>query len=527
MKDENEIKEKQEFLRIHILEKGYDADEFMEFLETLKGEKGLKIENWSKNDLIQAVEQFTKMNPRQDIIKINNNNSNNIIVEEKNNEDEIKEMNNEINVENNNNKNNDNKNIFVNHLLDQEFLQCRLSERNGISEEKNLVIKISQPKVIEGNFFSKSYITYLVETNPFGFKVRRRFNDFIWLHDILQQLYINAIIPPLYKKNYIYGMKDAQVAKRIRTLEKFITEISVHPLIRNSQIFYDFITMRDDKDFLRKKDEYNKINFPKQAEDMKTITGDINISVNYDKEQYAEKIKTISETNENLMRKMITEYKYLNVQLQNVIAKIKKINTIWDEFYKKSNLNFEGEIILGVYYSFNKFMDNWTQLYQTQINLINEKIREYFRYIRNEYHSIKEYFSVYETAKNSFKKSNSKLTETKERLFEEKKIDDWGLDKEDLENKILLFRDKELSMEKMLPDETRKVKDKKKMYGSYLNSLIDEYEHIISLNRKRHKDNVESFIKDMSNAAINFHVSLNEIYGYIDTLKEDLFINEK
>ena len=73
MKDENEVKEKQEFLRIHILEKGYDADEFMEFLETLKGEKGLKIENWSKNDLIQAVEQFTKMNPRQEIIQINNN----------------------------------------------------------------------------------------------------------------------------------------------------------------------------------------------------------------------------------------------------------------------------------------------------------------------------------------------------------------------------------------------------------------------------------------------------------------------
>jgi hypothetical protein len=285
--------------------------------------------------------------------------------------------------------------------------------------------------------------------------------------------------------------------------------------------------MRDDKDFLRKKDEYSKINFPKQAEDIKTITGDINISVNYDKEQYAEKIKTISETNENLMRKMITEYKYLNVQLKNVIAKIKKINTIWDEFYKKSNINFEGEIILGVYYSFNKFMDNWTQLYQTQINLINEKIREYFRYIRNEYHSIKDYFSIYETAKNSFKKSNLKLTETKERLFEEKKIDDWGLDKEDLENKILLFRDKELSMEKMLPEETKKVKDKKKMYGSYLNSLIDEYEHIMSINRKRHKENVESFIKEMSNATINFHVSLNEIIGYIDTLKEDFFINEK
>ena len=101
-----------------------------------------------------------------------------------------------------------------------------------------------------------------------------------------------------------------------------------------------------------------------------------------------------------------------------------------------------------------------------------------------------------------------------------------GLDKEDLENKILLFRNKELSMEKMLPEETKKVKDKKKMYGSYLNSLIDEYEHIKNLNRKRHKENVESFIKEMSNSTINFHVSLNETIGYIDTLKVDLFINE-
>ena len=171
-------------------------------------------------------------------------------------------------------------------------------------------------------------------------------------------------------------------------------------------------------------------------------------------------------------------------------------------------------------------MENWTKLYEDQINLINEKIREYYRYIRNEYHSIKDYYTIYSAAKNSYKKLNLKLTETKERLFEEKKIDDWGLDKEDLENKILLFRNKELSMEKMLPEETKKVKDKKKMYGTYLNSLIDEYELIKNLNRKRHKENVESFIKEMSNSTINFHVSLNETIGYIDTLKEDLFINE-
>ena len=224
-----------------------------------------------------------------------------------------------------------------------------------------------------------------------------------------------------------------------------------------------------------------------------------------------------------MMKRLIKEYKYLNKQLQDVVLKIQKINKIWEEFYQKSYNNYEGEIIQGVYQSFSNFMNDWTKLYQSQINLINVKIREYFRYMKNEYHTIKDFYILYDNARNTYKKSNHKLMETKERLFEEKKIDEWGLDKEDLENKILLFRDKDLSMEKMLPEETQKVKDKKMMYGTYLNSLIDEYDHIKNLNGKRHKDNAVNFIKDMSNNIITFHVSLNGLIGFIDTLKEDLF----
>ena len=61
MRNEDEIREKQEYLRLNILEKGYDADEFQEYLKTLKGENALDIGNWSKNDLIKAVVDFTKI----------------------------------------------------------------------------------------------------------------------------------------------------------------------------------------------------------------------------------------------------------------------------------------------------------------------------------------------------------------------------------------------------------------------------------------------------------------------------------
>jgi hypothetical protein len=116
-----------------------------------------------------------------------------------------------------------------------------------------------------------------------------------------------------------------------------------------------------------------------------------------------------------------------------------------------------------------------------------------------------------------------KLKDTKEKLFAEKKVSNWGMDREDLDNKILLLKEKELSMEKMLPEETKKVKDKKKLYGCFLNCLIEEYEKIQSLNSKRHKENILAFIKEMSNTMITFHVSLNHTVAYLDTLKEDIF----
>ena len=531
--EEIEIKEKQDYLRENILEKGYNVDEFMQYLKVLKGEKGLKVENWSKNDLVKAVHDFKRVNPPEKF-KLKNEQVNNEYPEnqeekEKENQEEKENENENENIPNNdndneNNENNNNNN--KNQMQAKEFLQCKISEKNDISNKFNLKITLSLPKVTEGTLFSKSYVTYLIETKPLGLQVRRRFSDFIWLHDLLKVLYINCIIPPMFKKNYFKGITDIQIQKRMRAMEKFLQEIVSHPLLRNSQIVYDFISIRDEKDYNLKKNAYSKMIIPTKAEDVKTLNGEINISINKEKELLAEKIKKIAENNENLMKKITKEYKNLNLQIQNVISKITDINILWDELYKKSNQNYEGEIILGAYDSLAKFMEDWAKMQKSQIDLINVKLREYFRYIKNEYHSVKEFHKAYEDKKNDYQKSYQKLIDTKEKLFSEKKVNNWGMDREDLDNKVLLFKEKELSMEKMLPEETKKVKDKKKLYGCYLNSLIEEYEKISSLNSKRHKENIVGFIKDMSNTIITFHVSLNQMVAYLDTLKEDMFIGE-
>ena len=43
---DSSLEEKQEFLRSSILQAGYDAEEFMAFLQEKKGEDGMDLNNW-------------------------------------------------------------------------------------------------------------------------------------------------------------------------------------------------------------------------------------------------------------------------------------------------------------------------------------------------------------------------------------------------------------------------------------------------------------------------------------------------
>jgi septum formation topological specificity factor MinE len=58
----------------------------MEYLQTLRGEKGLQIESWSKNDLIKAVQEFIRINPKNINVDLNYKQENNINNENNGNE---------------------------------------------------------------------------------------------------------------------------------------------------------------------------------------------------------------------------------------------------------------------------------------------------------------------------------------------------------------------------------------------------------------------------------------------------------
>ena len=59
---------------------------------------------------------------------------------------------------------------------------------------------IKNPRLMNNNIFSQSYIIYDIITEKFNWLVNRRYSDFIWIRDCLKSLFPTEIIPLLPKK---------------------------------------------------------------------------------------------------------------------------------------------------------------------------------------------------------------------------------------------------------------------------------------------------------------------------------------
>ena len=519
---EEELEKKQTFLRTNILEKGYDAEEFMNFLQTKKGEFGLDLNNWNINELKTAVQEFISSLDKDNIL-LNPQNIN-----------KEGELDNNLNTENNNNNNpenneNDNKeeieqeeNQIQNKQL-EDIIQCQKVTPSELTLQEDVDIKLSFPQKIEGGLFSKSYVTYLMQTTPLDFKLRKRYSDFEWLRHILSLIYINCVIPPLCKKNYTDRFSELLIAKRTRSIEKFMKGILIHPLIRHDEIFYNFISTENESDFEKKKKIYNKITSPSSLKNVKSLSGEINVSVSNEKEIYFQNIKNNADFNINTLQKITKGYKALMNLMDQISDKMKEISQYWKEIYTANLQYFEKPNTVESYNILSKIMQDWSETNKRQKILMNECIREYFRYIKNEFISLKDLAQKVDNNKSIYNKAFEKLNSLKENLFKQD-ITTWGLSSFDMDDKNKLLNNKELAFAKMLPRDTKKVDVLRKNYGFYLNSIIWEFERIKDLNNKRHKSWITKFIKNLIEAFTDLQINLNDRGSYYDEVKED---NEK
>ena len=505
---DDSLEAKQEYLRTQILDKGYDADNFMAFLQEKKGEDGVDLSNWNITELKDAVSEFTS------IYKPN---------EEENND-------NLYSNQNDNNNNNNNNNIIDNNNNDlepvnmdliknahiKEYQLCVKTEVTTLSTKKNIEISVGFPEKKEGGMFNKSFISYLVTTQPFNYQVRKRYNDFVWLRSTLKKLYINCVIPPIPKKNYGDRFSDKLIEKRSRFLKNFLQSCVNHPLLRHSEILFCFLSMSKKEEFEPKKQEYNKKVSPFFVKNVKSLTGEVKTKVSPELETYF--INTRDHSNyivENL-QKVTKAYKSITVLFDEVKNKMNEVSKIWEDLYILSQKYYEKIETVESFRVLSEMMKDWGNIQKIQSELININLREFFRYIKNEYKSFVDMTNHVENSKSTYNKYAKNLIIKKENLFKTGDISKWDLNKKDNFDNFHLTQDKDYAFRVMLPKETMTVENLKQFYGFYLNSCVAEYERLKELNANRYQEKITDFNNKLSNIIVNFHVSLADFLSNFD-----------
>ena len=511
---EETLRQKQLFLRENILDKGYSTDDFMDLLHSKKGDQGLDLNNWTMRELKSIVKEF---------ISYENNTEeqeNNYIEENKPKIETDEEYEKKCIEQYKEQKKNEN----------QEYGNCSIIPKSKLnSNDDNIDIKV----ILPSQNINKENGEFIVETYPQKFKVKRNFGDFEKVSKYLNENFNFYVIPQISNKNYGEKYSEEKANKRSRALNQFLDGIIAHPTLKYIGALYDFLSINSPEDFEESKKKYLTRNDSEEnkreklsLEDIKNLSGKIKVSVNKEKEVYFMNIKDNTKINESIMKKINKSYKNLIEIMQSANNKMKEISTLWKLLYDKSLKYYETTYTSESYKVMNKIIEDFIISETKRINIINTNIREYFRFMKNEFHSLSELAIKAENFKDKYNKAMEKLKEDKEKLFKEQDINSWGLNENDLKHKDVFLKNKELAFNRMMPEETKNVLIIKNVYGAYLNSLIDEYERIRLLNGKKNKANTIKILKLFCDDYKYINISFENWINHLSNKVKDEEIND-
>ena len=528
--EEVSTQDKQNYLRENILEKGYDATQFINFLKYKKGEEGEDVSNWSMPELQNVVNEFISLSysnslPAEIFLPDQQNNQiNPQINTQTDNQGNINQIN-QINEQNNQNQtqnqiqNQNNENLqglkeedFG--IVIPDFIECRKSETTELCKYHYLEITVNDPKKVDKGFFSKAYIDFAITTNPIKLSVRRQHSEFVWLRERLSVIFNTNILPRLPKKGKV--KEDPHIQKRMRNLEKFLNFLVKDPLIKSSQILYDFLSIDNEEEYNKRKKIYNKMRTPNDFKEIKSIDGRTKIKISENKENNIENIRDLAAFNETALKKFNQNFKELRLDMNTIINKIFSFSPLFDKLIKISTNYLEDNAIIESYKQMQNLFNSWGDILKKQNSFFLTDVKEYLKFLSGNYHHLRDLVQEVENQKTNYYKLSKNLMSKKMDLFRKGDTSSWQLDVNDRNNLNSFSKDRVASYKKICFKETNNVIKYKEKYGYYLNRLISEYVRMKNINAYENKEKVKQFSKKEGQIASEYFKKMGEILIIMD-----------
>ena len=502
---DDDIQKKQQFLRSEIMDKGYDADSFSNFMITEKGENALQLENWTFDELEYVVYNFQQLMNNKNQNEVNNN------IQENNNNDIQNEQ--KINDENNNNNNENNENEkklasdfeiiskeeektnyseIINELLTPsipkektsdeneekedlsspfnkycEIIDCRKFDETQISANPNLEIVIKNLEQIKSGFLSlNSYYKFTIETPSMNFSTERKVSDLEWLNKKLIELYPGKIIsnlPQISKENS---------KKKLIYLNLFINSLAENNFVRQTQIFYDFLSLSQ-KDFNKKKTEvYDKLKTPEKIFHFFSENGKIILKIS---KENVKKINNISndinkKTNafeklHNCLNTLNNNFNILIKNFDDLSVCFKNLENIFDEnVFNENNSIKKGFKIL------ENLSKNFSKGFEYEKNFFKNDLKYFFQFMKKEISDVNKIYDEFKITKECYIEQFNKV------------------------NKLTTPNEKE----------NKQLLDFKTLFAFRCESLLIEYEKLIDRHKIRLGKNILKCMKNNQDFIQNY-----------------------
>ncbi len=373
---------------------------------------------------------------------------------------------------------------------------------------------MTDPQKINNGFFSKTYVNFLISTNPLNIKVRRKHYDFVWLRERLSIIYNLNVLPRLPKKGKVNG--DTHIKKRMKNLERFLNYLLKDNLIKNSEIFYDFLTIEKDEELEKKKKIYNKLKTPIEFKDIQSMDGKLKIEVTPESETLFDKIRNNSIFNETVLKQINDNFKLLKLEMDNIITRTGSFFPLFDKLIKIRRTYLPNNIILESYKQLKNIFGSWSEMLKKQKNFFINDVKEYLKVLGGHYRHMKELCETVEEQKNYYKKISKNLISKKMDLYERYDSNDWQLDPQDKKKVKTLVKDKLLAYQKICYNSTCDTIKLKEKYGYQLNKIISEYERLKSIVNIENRQKVMDFTKTQSNISSDNIIIMGKIIGIMD-----------
>ena len=265
----------------------------------------------------------------------------------------------------------------------------------------------------------------------------------------------------------------------------------------------------------KKKSEYQKLDKPMNLIEFYAKNGKMNLGINKEKETYFQNISNNNTNNEILLENLNYNLKQLKILFDLFIQKIDEIQKKWEQLFLNSTKFFEDINISNTYEKMRKLFTNWSDSLKQQNKLIYVDIREFFKYVKNNFRDMKINIENVKNVKNEYYRFEKYLIYRKEDLFRKGDITKWELDPQEKSNPNDLLEDKLPALFKMCAKETDRCIQRKIYYGYYLSQLIEEYERIRKFYGNLYKKNQLEYCKKLSVIITKSHNHIIENFNSI------------